>query len=103
VLARLTIGSLNGVFKSLGTRDGMFCGPEITYEGVNKLFVDWHEFRSLPNFKEHTQVWFMGEDIQALKAKLKEQETSAPAVSESTDSKGATNGESSGGNTASPS
>ena len=57
VLTRLTITSLNKVLPD---------GSKILYEDVNKLFMDWADFRKRKDFRDYMKEWFMGEDLSKL-------------------------------------
>lgn len=38
----------------------------LTYDGVNKMFMEWEKFRSRSDFRDHMRAWFMGDDLDSL-------------------------------------
>jgi hypothetical protein len=74
VLTRLTITTLNQLIQQMSTvRDFLHLPPtlgvapkELDYAYVNRMFQEWEQFRSRPDFREHFKTWFMGEDLSRL-------------------------------------
>ena len=54
----------------------------IAYAHVNKMFQEFEAFRSRPDFREHMEAWFMGEDLSQLPPppELEKQEEEPEAV-----------------------
>lgn len=72
VLTRLSITRLNDLTIRAEGDD------LITYEAVNKMFMDWAAFRARSDFRDHMQTWMMGGDLSALPEPPKQEEPSTP-------------------------
>ena len=60
VQGRLFITSINEILLRANSDE------VITYEQVNKMFMEWEKFRSRPDFRDHMRAWFMGDDLSTL-------------------------------------
>ena len=60
VLTRLSIVRLNDLLIRVGVED------LVTYDQVNEMFMEWAAFKSRPDFRDHMQAWFMGQDLSEL-------------------------------------
>ena len=72
VLTRLTIQTLNQLTIQLGSED------LITYDQVNRLFNDWENYRSRPDWNEHLDKWFLGHDLSELPTVVETLDESLP-------------------------
>jgi hypothetical protein len=68
VSTRLAIYWINSIIKAARMEDAPWAlsMDSVTYEEVNKMFMDFEEFRSRPDFRNHMRVWFLGEPLDSL-------------------------------------
>jgi len=68
VLTRLTIVRVNEILIRIGGEEADF----ITYDEVNKMFMDWLKFRARNDCRKFMKEWYMGGDLSALPPEVKE-------------------------------
>jgi len=73
-LTRLSISSLNELILQVHGE----LSELITYDQVNRMFMDWADFRARPDFRDHMRTWMMGGDLSALPLPPKQETPSAP-------------------------
>lgn len=68
VSTRLAVSWINSIIKAARMEDAAWALPldSISYETVNKMFMDFERFRRRPDFRNHMRVWFMGESLDSL-------------------------------------
>jgi hypothetical protein len=66
VLARVVIMQLNQISQVVSAAFESDALNPIDYEHVRKAFLQYHDFKKRPDYKDHEQVWFLGEDLSTL-------------------------------------
>lgn len=68
VSTRLVISWINSIIKAARMEDAPWALSldSVSYESVNKMFMDFEQFKRRPDFRDHMRVWFMGESLDSL-------------------------------------
>jgi len=68
VSTRLAVSWINAIIKAARMEDAPWALSldSVSYDAVNKMFMDFEKFKGRPDFRNHMRVWFMGESLDSL-------------------------------------